>query len=136
MGLGVYHHEEEGCVPCIGRRPGSPEYRLGMGSGRLLMVAPAAAKIAVKTAAKRASKRRAAQKVAVYAAKGGGRYVVRHVQRHAAATRRVSRSLARKQIPNGADLLELIEAGAIYYTASKPVRKAAKRRRDGKSKRR
>jgi hypothetical protein len=96
------------------------------------MVAPAAGKVALKVAAKRRAKRKTAQKVASYAAKSGGRYVVRHVQRHASAAKRVSRDLARKRTPNGADLLELIEGGAIYYTATKPIRKARQRRRSNR----
>jgi hypothetical protein len=106
------------------------------------MVYGPAAKAGLRAASKKAAKRKArkatAKRSATYVARGAGTYTIRHVKRHAAAGKRVASSLRRKQIPNGADLLELIEGGAIYWSASKPVRKgySKRRNRNGTGKRR
>jgi hypothetical protein len=98
------------------------------------MVYGPAAKAGLRVAAKRTAKRKArkasVKRSATYIARGAGTYTIRHVKRHAAAGKRVARQLRRKQTPNGADLLELLEGGAIYWSASKPARKAVKNRRN------
>jgi hypothetical protein len=98
-----------------------------------------AAKVAVRQATKRAARRKAAKKVArrttrtaTYVAKGAGTYTIRHVKRTARAGRRVAGAIRKKKTPDAADLLELIEGGAIYYTASKPVRRYNRNRRNRK----
>jgi hypothetical protein len=103
------------------------------------MAGPIIAKTAARAATKRTARRRAVRKAASrsarttsYVARGAGTYAIRHVKRHAAASNRVARSLRSKKAPNAADLLELIEGGAIYYTASKPIRK---RRRNARKRR-
>lgn len=99
------------------------------------MVAGPIIKSATRQATKRAARRRVAKKVTkktgravTYVAKGAGTYTIRHVKRTAASGRRVASAIRRKKAPNAADLMELIEGGAIYYTASKPVRSYYRRR--------